>query len=212
MFQRTHSLSAHSLELSDTDTWLALASRFVAPREVGQNRFVDDVMFRAATWNDRNQIAALHVTVWRETFRLLAPNSAYEALDESRRQEHWTELLARDSARSRTVVAEANGDLVSFGHAGPSTHEAFLGAGEIVLLYVHQLFQGAGIGRQLLDDLQSFLLDRGHRSVNLAVVNGNDGALRFYERAGGRVVGRYVDGVLWRSENLIVEFEVAPTQ
>jgi ribosomal protein S18 acetylase RimI-like enzyme len=172
---------------------------------------MDDVIFRTATRNDRDQIAALHVMVWRETYRLLAPSSAYEALDESRRQEHWTELLARDSARSRTVVAEANGDLVAFGHAGPSTHEAFLGAGEIIHLYVHQLFQGAGLGRQLLDDLQSFLLDVGHRSVKLAVVNGNDAALRFYQRAGGRVVDQYVDGVLWRSKNLIIEFEVAPT-
>jgi ribosomal protein S18 acetylase RimI-like enzyme len=166
---------------------------------------VDDAIFRTATCDDCEKIAALHVEVWRETYRLLAPSSAYEALDESRRQEHWAELLARVPAQSRTVVAETNGCVVAFGHAGPSTHQAFLGSGEILHLYVHQRFQGVGLGRKLLDDLQSFLLSTGHLSIKLAVVVGNDGALQFYERAGGRVVGRYVDGVLWRSENLIVE-------
>jgi GNAT superfamily N-acetyltransferase len=166
---------------------------------------VDDAIFRTATCDDCEKIAELHVTVWRETYRLLAPSSAYEALDESRRQEHWAELLARVPAQSRTVVSETNGRVVAFGHAGPSTHQAFLGSGEIVHLYVHQLFQGAGLGHMLLDDLQSFLLGAGHLSIKLAVVAGNDRALRFYEQAGGRVVGRYVDGVLWRSENLIVE-------
>ncbi len=173
---------------------------------MGQDLSVDDVTFRTATWDDRDQIAAIHVLVWRETYRLLAPSPAYKALDESRRRKHWTDLLGRDSSESRTVVAETNGRLVAFGHAGPSTHEAFLGAGEIIHLYVHQLFQGDGLGRQVLDDLRSFLHDAGHRSVKLAVVDGNDGALRFYERAGGQVVRTYVDGVLWRSENLIVEF------
>jgi ribosomal protein S18 acetylase RimI-like enzyme len=166
---------------------------------------VEDAIFRTATWGDCEKIAALHVKVWRETYRLLAPNSAYEALDESRRQQYWAELLARDPAKSRTVVAEANGRVVAFGHAGPSTHQAFLGSGEIVHLYVHQRFQGVGLGRRLLDDLHSFLFGAGHLSVKLAVVAGNDGAIRFYEQAGGRVVGRYVDGVLWRSENLLVE-------
>ena len=200
-------------EVTKTDNSLygEIEASFASSRQLEQNRFVDDATFRTATWGDCENIAALHVEVWRETYRLLAPSSAYETLDESRRQEHWAELLARDPAQSHTVVAEANGCLVAFGHAGPSTHEAFLGSGEILHLYVHQRFQGVGLGRKLLDDLQSFLLSTGHLSIKLAVVLGNERALRFYERAGGRVVGRFVDGVLWRSENLIVELAVAPT-
>ncbi len=167
---------------------------------------MNDVLLRTANPEDRDQLAALHVTVWRETYRILAPSSAYDALDESHRQEHWDVLLARSSAESRTVVADVNGRLVAFGHAAPATHEALIGAGEIVHLYVHPEFQGAGLGRQILDDLRAFLCDTGHQLVRLAVVSGNEGALRFYERAGGRPVGQYVDGVLWRSENVIVEF------
>ncbi len=48
----------------------------------------------------------------------------------------------------------------------------------------------------------------GYSVVKLAVVSGNDNAVRFYEREGGSVVGNFVDGVLWRSDNIILEFRV----
>jgi ribosomal protein S18 acetylase RimI-like enzyme len=154
---------------------------------------------------DRDSIAALHVAVWRDTYRHLAPAAAYQALDETAREGHWDDLLGRDPAESMTVVAESAGSIVAFGHAGPSTHPALLGAGEIVHLFVHRDFQRAGLGHALLDELHSFLVQAGHLTVKLAVVIGNDRALRFYERRGSRVIGRFVDGVLWRSKNLIVE-------
>ena len=80
------------------------------------------------------------------------------------------------------------------------------GAGEIVHLYVDPSSQGRGIGRTLLHRLTLFLEATGWSRIKLAVVRGNDQAVRFYKREGGRVVGGFVDGVLWHSENLVIEF------
>ncbi len=166
----------------------------------------DDLIIRSARLEDLDALARLHVLVWRDTYRLLAPAAAYEALDESKRRKHWEELLNRNPAQWQTLVAEHDSRLVGFGHAGPASHEVMTGAGEIVHLYVDPSSQGHGIGRTLLHQLMAFLTSTGHSTIKLAVVRGNDQALRFYERAGGRVVGEFVDGVLWRSENLVIEF------
>ncbi len=80
------------------------------------------------------------------------------------------------------------------------------GAGEIVHLYIEPSMQGLGVGKALLQRSKEFLGASGHLAVKLSVVAGNDRAVRFYEREGGRVVGKFVDGVLWRSENLIIQF------
>ena len=173
----------------------------MSEREAG-----DDLTIRSARSEDLDALARLHVLVWRDTYRLLAPASAYEALDESKRRRHWEELLQRDPAQWQTVVAEHDGRLVGFGHAGPGSHEAMTGAGEIVHLYVDPSSQGRGIGRTLLHRLTLFLVATGWSRIKLAVVRGNDQAVRFYKREGGRVVGEFVDGVLWHSENLVIEF------
>ncbi len=170
----------------------------------------DNVTIRHATKGDRDALAALHVLVWRDTYGLLAPAVAYEALDEVKRREHWDELLVRDPDHWVTMVATLDGALVGFGHAGPGTHEVMHEAGEVVHLYVDPTSQGRGIGRALLRQLKQFLTGSGHSVIKLAVVADNDHAVRFYEREGARVVGNFVDGVLWRSDNLVMEFTLDP--
>lgn len=168
---------------------------------------------RPATVDDRDPIAALHVDVWRATYRELAPTAAYQALDEARRAGHWHELLQRDPQESVTLVVEdQNGAIVAFGHAGPGQHDVMRGAGEVLHLYVHGRVAGLGIGRLLFAELVAFLRCAGADRVRLAVVEGNERAIAFYERAGGRCTGTFVDGVLWRSNNLIYEWELATPQ
>ena len=173
----------------------------VAERDAG-----DNLTIRTARFDDLDALARLHVLVWRETYRALAPASAYEALDELKRRDHWEDLLSRSPARSLTLVAELDGCLIGFGHAGPGGHEVMAGAGEIVHLYVDASSQGRGFGRTLLHGLISFLNASGYTTIRVAVVRDNDRAVQFYERAGGQVVGHFVDGVLWRSHNVVVEF------
>ena len=49
---------------------------------------------RQARPEDADAIAALHVKVWRETYRDLATPEAYAALTEDVRRERWRETLA----------------------------------------------------------------------------------------------------------------------
>ena len=76
-----------------------------------------DVTIRAACLEDAPAIARLHVAVWREAYRDLAPPGAMQALDLSKRQARWVEMLG--TAERSVLVAECHGRIVGIGTAVP---------------------------------------------------------------------------------------------
>ncbi len=172
------------------------------------------LLIRDAGPADADAIAALHLDVWRRTYRDLAPAAALQALDLAVRQRTWRGLLAAPKPDSVTLVAEKDGILAGFAHGGAPGDPAYgdMGAmlGEVKYLYVATAFARRGIGRRLLGALAGRLVGHGFRGIGLGVVVGNDPALAFYRALGGHVIGRYVDpGPLWRSENLLCAWDDA---
>jgi ribosomal protein S18 acetylase RimI-like enzyme len=158
---------------------------------------------RAARLEDAPAIARLHVAVWREAYRDLAPPEAMHALDVAKRQARWAEMLA--TAERTVLVAERDGRIVGIGTAGPATVPELGGHGEILHLYVDPAHGRGGIGRALMRRLALALQAQGYGSVALGVVEGNRPAIDFYLKLGGRLSGSYIDpGPLWRSRNQIV--------
>ena len=172
------------------------------------------IALRAASPADADAVAALHVEVWRRTYRALAPPAAFQSLDFAARQRTWRGLLAAPKPGSITLLAERDGALAGFVHGGAPGDPAYgeLGEvlGEVKYLYVATAFARQGIGRRLLAAMAGRLVDLGYRGIGLGVVVGNDQALAFYRALGGRVIGRYADpGPLWRSENQLCAWDDA---
>ena len=166
-----------------------------------------DTCYRDAGPADAAAIARLHATRWQEAYATLAPPAAREALDEAHRRAGWDRTLAE--GKGRTIVAEEDGRLAGFVHLGPASQPELGEAGEIKHLYVAAEASGRGTGTALLRQALATLAEDGHRTATLAVVEGNDGALRLYRRLGGTEVGGFVDaGPLWRSRNRIVRFDL----
>jgi ribosomal protein S18 acetylase RimI-like enzyme len=162
-----------------------------------------EVAIRAARPEDAPAIARLHVAVWRQAYRDLAPPEAMAALDAAQREARWIEMIAM--AERSVLVAERGGRIVGIGTAGPATAAALGDHGEILYLYVDPAHGRGGIGHALMRRLAAALRDRGYHSVALGVVEGNLPALAFYRKLGGRLAGCYIDpGPLWRSRNQIV--------
>lgn len=165
---------------------------------------------REAVPSDADAIAALHVEVWRRTYRDLAPPPAYDTLDQAARRRSWNAILGDVRPGAATLVAEKDGRLAGFAHGGAPGNDAFGGRGEVKYLYVATGFARQGIGRILLARLAARLAAFGYRGVALGVVAGNDPALAFYRALGGEVIGRYTDpGPLWRSDNLLCAWDDA---
>ena len=161
---------------------------------------------RPATQADARDIAALHVAVSRATYRDLAPPEAAARLNFDHRLARWQETLAKGERTA--LVAEANDRIVGIGTAGAPTVPALQDHAEVLHLYVDPMFAGRGIGRALLRALALAMRAEGHRSLGLGVVDGNDAAVAFYEKLGGRAAGFYTDpGPIWRSRNRIIVWD-----
>lgn len=160
--------------------------------------------FHEAGLDDAAALAALHVRVWRETYRDMAPPAAWTALDEARRLPQWQEHLTK-GAPGGAMLARLDG--AAIGLVSWSVTQDPVGGprGEVRHLYVEVACRGRGIGQRLLVEA----LDRLHRagcdSAVLAVVAKNYPARRFYAALGGVETGAFTDpGPLWRSDNVRV--------
>lgn len=159
---------------------------------------------------DDEAIAALHVQVWRETYRDMAPADAYRLLDVARRLPYWQDVLGSTEPARGALIAEHAGapvGVISFAPARPPFRP---GASEIKHLYVQSTARGLGLGRSLMLSAFDALRLAGQTCVQLAVVQENTAARAFYARTGGQECGTFVDpGPLWRSSNVIVEWNLS---
>jgi phosphoribosylanthranilate isomerase len=144
-----------------------------------------DVSYRPATPADAEALGVVHVQAWRETYDGLIPGEVLAGLDPQQRAEMWRGII-RD--RGGVQVAILNGAIVGFGAAGPQRDSSLPFSAEIGALYVLRATQRRGVGRRLMAMMARDLLDRGHASASLWVLEANAPARRFYEALRGRVV------------------------
>ncbi len=144
-------------------------------------------MVRAATPEDAEALAHLHLDVWDDAYTGLMPQ---QILDDRRdrvqeRVERWRELLADPEVT--TLLATAADELVGLASAGPGLDNDLVLSGDVVLelkaLYVRASWWGRGIGSTL------FRAAVGDRAAYLWVLAGNDRAISFYEHHGFRLDG-----------------------
>jgi ribosomal protein S18 acetylase RimI-like enzyme len=137
---------------------------------------------------DAEQLAALHVACWRETYEGLVDPQILAGLSIGDRTASWKRLIESSPPTGRILLVEAGGDLVGFGAVGAQRNNPLARQGydgEISALYLRASWQGIGLGRRLFATLATSLLDRGFRSASLWVLADNHRAVGFYRHLGG---------------------------
>jgi phosphoribosylanthranilate isomerase len=145
------------------------------------------VSYRVATQADVEALGLVHVRAWREAYAGLIPDEVLGGLDPRRRAAMWHGVIGD---RGGVQLAEQDGAIVGFGSAGPQRDATLAFSAEIGALYVLRAAQRRGVGRRLTALMARDLLDRGHTSASLWVLEANVPARRFYEALGGRVITR----------------------
>ena len=105
---------------------------------------------RIAEPKDIDSLAELHVAIWRDTYRELAPPEAFNALDVPRRKSFWQDKFAHPAAGQGIFIAEVDGKLAGFSLASASSNPEFGEMAEIKFLYVSPAFKRQGIGKLLI--------------------------------------------------------------
>jgi ribosomal protein S18 acetylase RimI-like enzyme len=149
------------------------------------------ITIRPAIVDDAPGIARAHIDSWRSTYRGIVPDSVLDSLDYGSRTEIWQQQIADTTRRQFVLVAESNAStIVGFVSGGTERTGDYLEfSGEIYALYVDDAWQGAGIGRRLLERGMRILLDQGHRSMLIWALTENP-SCGFYRRLGGVEIAR----------------------
>ena len=142
------------------------------------------ISIRPAAINDAAAIAHVHVESWRTTYAGIMPDAYLASLDEMLRARLWREWLTADAL---VLVAELNGSVVGFAHAGPSREPLEKCDAELYSIYLLKDSQKRGVGTALLRAMAGTLLERNFRSMAVWVLEQNR-SRNFYERAGGKLV------------------------
>jgi ribosomal protein S18 acetylase RimI-like enzyme len=105
-----------------------------------------------------------------------------------RRRRHYVTLL--ESGRGHLLLAEEDGRAIGYAMVSMGRGQATLATGERVAeletLSIAEGERGRGVGRALMDAAYAVIVELGATEVMLYVLDGNDDAMRFYERYGLR--------------------------
>jgi GNAT superfamily N-acetyltransferase len=143
------------------------------------------IRIRPGAPEDARAIAEVHVASWRDAYRGLLPDEYLDTLSVEEREARRLVWFADPEPGSGVLVAEEGGRIVGFASFGPSRDDdASDGVGEVPAIYVDPGAVGAGIGRELFAAATRALRDGGFRRATLWVLEANERARRFYERAG----------------------------
>jgi RimJ/RimL family protein N-acetyltransferase len=146
---------------------------------------VGERLIRTATPEDARAIAEVHVASWRSAYRGLLPDAYLDRLSVDEREAQRREHLDDSGSGWGTLVAEEDGRVIGFATFGPSRDEdAPPGTGEVPAIYLDPSAVGTGVGRELFAETVSGLRSAGFTRATLWVLEANERARRFYEKAG----------------------------
>jgi ribosomal protein S18 acetylase RimI-like enzyme len=146
---------------------------------------------RRAQPSDAQSLSDAYAASWEEAYCGIIPAVQLKRMI-ARRGARWWQDAAR---RRRNILVLGAGDNIS-GYAtfGPARMDARMDgsadAGEIQELYLAPEYQGIGLGVRLFEAACAALRRQDYKRVIARSLEENDRALRFYERRGGKAVGR----------------------
>ncbi|SEQ40775.1 GNAT family N-acetyltransferase [Neolewinella agarilytica] len=144
----------------------------------------DQLSLRHANPADVAGIANLHAQSWQLTYRGTFSDDYLDHEAPAERLATWTERFATPNPEMLVTVAEKEGSIVGF-------YCTFLHYSEdghmLDNLHVRPGLQGHGIGPKLMRDAAERVSQHDpDGTIFLWVLTDNEGAIRFYERHGGR--------------------------
>ncbi len=147
---------------------------------------------RPAQAADLLALGQIHFQAWTETYTGLIDQ---DYLD--RRSEAKSIAAAERQGIENVLIAELDGKPVGFARYG-KTRDTDLpeGYGEVGGLYLLRSAQRKGLGKALMQAALQALQEMGFHSVMLWVLDSNQTAIHFYEKAGFRPDGSTKEAVI----------------
>lgn len=154
---------------------------------------------RPGVERDLERVAAIRLRSWSDTYAsLIPPQILRRYLDAAWQLADIRDSVARPDALLlvATNPTDATADVIGFSLSFLDHRPEPL----LESLHVLSGNRGRGAGTALMRATAAEMIARGHRTMRLGVIAGNDAAERFYERLGGVRAGAepvsWADGVI----------------
>jgi len=164
------------------------------------------VSIRPAQLSDCKGLAHLQVDSYRSAYAGILPEAYLKQFGYAEQEQDWHEWITEKPADLLLVAEKVSGMLVGYvlGRVKPTTLPPY--DGEVAALHVGAAYQRQGIGRVLFVEAARLLKAMGCKSLLVWVLEDNHPAVNFYERMGGKRIGRQVIDL---GENAVHPTEVA---
>lgn len=137
---------------------------------------------RHAEPRDAEAIAEVHRQSWRGAYSGIIPYKALSAMIARRGSKWWASAIRRVAT---VLVVEMGGEVVGYATLGRNRASELTQQGEIYELYILPEYQGVGLGTRLFRAARRKLTDHGLKGLVVWALEDNNGAISFYEGAGG---------------------------
>ena len=140
------------------------------------------MQIRPGSADDLDAIARIHAASWADAYRGIMEDDFLDGPVVDDRLDAWSGRLAARPDPSVLLISESGGGVTGFLYAFPDEDPDWM-----LLDNLHVLAdqRGLGTGLTLMHAFGRELDRLGLRKVRLLVLDGNDGACRFYDRLGG---------------------------
>ncbi|MEM7211289.1 MAG: GNAT family N-acetyltransferase [Pseudomonadota bacterium] len=138
---------------------------------------------REGARSDLESVASIHAASWRDSYRGIMEDGFLDGPVVEDRLDAWRRRLDAPPNPAVLLIAEEDADVLGFVYVCPDDDSDRL---LLDNLHVSAASRGRGIGLALMQQMGRALRNLGHTRVRLLVLEGNDGACRFYDRLGGQ--------------------------
>lgn len=156
---------------------------------------VDKIIIRESTLNDANEVAAIHVKSWQQSYRSIIDEHYLQNISFSDRLELRKQILQSNDPNQMHLVAVYDGKIIGFCDAGSAFEGTANYRGEIYAIYLLEEFKKLGIGQRLLQAAHEFLAQKKLLPYVAWVLKANHSACTFYQRNGGILSGEKIEEI-----------------
>lgn len=128
--------------------------------------------------DDRMAVSRIFEESWRFAYKGLIPQAYLDSIPVG----HWA--AGADRTDHRALLLTDGEELAGVVYFGASRFDAFPDMGEVMALYFRPAYIGRGFGHILFEAALNELKTEGFSEAFLWVLEGNERAIRFYEREG----------------------------
>ena len=156
---------------------------------------VDKIIIRESTLSDANDVAAIHVKSWQQSYRSIIDEHYLENISFSDRLELRKKILQSNDPNQIHLVAVYEETIIGFCDAGSAFESTANYRGEIYAIYLLEEFKKLGVGHRLLQAANEFLAQKKLLPYVAWVLKANHSACAFYQKNGGIVSGEKIEKI-----------------